>query len=124
MFQAGLTAFRNDQIHRSRADELDVGPGGVEVRIVGDGVPFLAGHGKQDALGSASLVSWDDVFVSDNVLNGATKTIEAAAAGVTLIAFHDCRPLVRGHGARAGVREEVNQDIIGWKEEKVVIGGA
>jgi len=46
------------------------------------------------------------------------------SAGVTLIAFHDCRPLVRGHGARAGVREEVNQDIIGRKEEKVVIGGA
>ena len=62
--------LRDDQIDGFGAGELDVGAGGVEVRVVGDDVAFLAGHAEQDALGGAALVGGNDVLVAENVLDG------------------------------------------------------
>ena len=124
MLQAGLAALGDDQIDRLGADELDVGAGGVEVRVVGDDIAFLAHHAEEDALGGAALVGGDDVLVAEDILNGGAELLEAAAAGVTLVAFHDGRPLVGGHGAGAGVGEQVDEDIVGRQQEKVVVRGA
>ena len=82
------------QIDRLRAGELHIGARGVEVRVVGNDVAFLARHAKQDALGGASLVRGNHVFVAKNILYGTPEAVEAAAAGVAFVAFHDGGPLV------------------------------
>ena len=109
----GLATFGNDQIDGFGANELHVGASRVEVRVVGDDVALPAGYAKQDALGGATLVRGDNVFVAKDVLDGIFEAVEAAAAGVAFVAFHDGRPLVGGHGAGAGVGEQVDQDIVG-----------
>ena len=124
MLERGLAAFGDQQVDGFGADEFDVGAGGVEVGVVGDDVAFLAGDAEQDALGGAALVRGDDVLVAEDVLDGVAETIEAAAAGVALVAFHDRRPLMRGHGAGAGVGEQIDEHIVGWKQEEVVVRGA
>ncbi len=93
------------------------------MRVVGNHVSFLAHDVEKDALGGATLVGGDHVLVAEDVLNGIAKLVEAATASVALVAFHDGGPLVGGHGAGAGVGEQVDEDIIGGQEEKVVVGG-
>ena len=51
------------------------------------------------------------------------EAVEAAAAGVALVALHDRGPLVRGHGAGAGVGEQVDEHIVGGEQEKIVVRG-
>ena len=58
------------QVDGFGADELDVGAGGVEVRVVGHDVALLAHHAEEDALGGAALVRGDDVVVAEDVLHG------------------------------------------------------
>ena len=118
-----VLAFFDDEIDGFGADEFDVGAGGVEVRVVGDDVALLAGHAEEDALGGASLMRGDDVAVAEDVLDGILEAVEAAAAGVAFVAFHDGGPLVGGHGSGAGVGEQVDEDIVGGEQEKVVVGG-
>ena len=123
MLQRGLAAFFDDQVNGLGAHEFDVGARGIEVGVVGNDVAFLAGHAEEDALGGASLMGGDDVTVAEDILNGILEAVEAAAAGVAFVAFHDGGPLVRGHGAGAGVGEQVDQDIVGGEKEEVVVGG-
>ena len=124
MLNAGLAAFGDDQIDGFGADELHVGAGGIEMRVVGDDVAFLAHATEQDALGGTALVRGDDVAIAEDVLDGSAKLVEAAAAGVAFVAFHDGGPLVGGHGAGAGIGEEVDEHVIGVEEEEIVVGVA
>ena len=121
--ERGLAAFRNEEVDGFCADELDVGARGVEMGVVGDDVALLTGNTEEDALGGAALVGGDDVGVADDVLDGVAESVEAAAAGVALVAFHDGCPLMRGHGAGAGVGEEVDEDVVGVEKEEVVMCG-
>ena len=61
--------------------------------------------------------------VAEDFLDGIFEAVEAAAAGVAFVAFHDGGPLVRGHGAGAGIGEQVDQDIVGGQKEQVVVRG-
>ena len=124
MLQAGLAPLGNDEVDGLGAHELDVGARGIEVRVVGNDVAFLARHAEQDALGGAALMRRDDVAEAEDVLDGVAEVIEAAAAGVALVAFHDAGPLMRGHGAGAGIGEQVDEHIVGRQEEQVVVSGA
>src|SRR6266536_2365655 len=123
MLERGVAAFFDDEVDGFGSHEFDVGAGSVEVRVVGDDVAFLAGYAEKNPLGSAPLMGRDDVAVAEYFLNGIFETIEAAAAGVALVAFHDGGPLVRGHGSGAGVGEQVDQDVVGGKKEEVVVRG-
>jgi len=124
MFEARLATFRDDQVHGFRTDKLDVGAGCIKVSVVGDNVCFLAGDTEEDALGSAALVRGNDVLVANDILDRVAEMVETAAPSIAFIAFHDGSPLVGGHSSRAGVREEVDQDVIGGQEEEIVVGGA
>ena len=124
MLQARLAALGDHQIHRLGADKLHVRARRVEVRVVGDDIAFLAHHAEQNALRRAALVGRDDVLVAENILHRRAELLEAAAAGITLIAFHHRRPLVRGHRAGAGIGEQVDEDIVRGQEKKVVVRGA
>ena len=123
MSRCGMLPFFDDEIDGFGADEFDVGAGGVEVRVVGDDVAFLAGHAEEDALGGASLMRGDDVAVAEDFLDGILEAVEAAAAGVAFVAFHDGGPLVGGHGSGAGVGEQIDEDIVGGEKEEIVVGG-
>jgi hypothetical protein len=63
------------------------------------------------------------VRVAEDVLDGVAEADEAAAAGIALVAFHDGGPLVGGHGAGAGVGEQVDEDVVGREQEHVVVRG-
>ena len=108
----GMLPFFDHQVDGFSSDEFDVRARGVEVGVVGDYVTFLAGYSEEDALGGASLMRGDDVTVTEDFLDGVLEAVEAAAAGVAFVAFHDGGPLMRGHGPGAGVGEQVDQDIV------------
>ena len=124
MLQAGLSAFGNYQIDRIGAHKLDVRTGRIEMRIVRDNIALLAGHGEKNALGGAALMGGNDVAVAEDILDGVAEVVEAASARIALIAFHDPGPLARGHGARAGVGEQVDEHVVRRQEKQVVVGGA
>jgi hypothetical protein len=63
------------------------------------------------------------VTVAEDFLNGRLKAIEAAAAGIAFVAFHDGGPLMRGHGSGAGIGEQVDEDIVCGEKEQVVVRG-
>ncbi len=121
---AWLTAFGNDEIDSFGSHEFDIGARGVEVRVVRDHVALLAHHSEQNAFGGAALMSWNHMAIAENILNGLAKSVEALASSVTLVAFHDRRPLVRGHGPGAGIGQQVNQHVGGGKQEQIVVSSA
>ncbi len=92
--------------------------------VVGDDIAFFAHHAEQNALGGSALVGGDDVLVAEDILDRRAELLEAAAAGVAFVPFHDGRPLVSGHGSGAGIGEQVDEDIVGGEEEEVVVRGA
>jgi hypothetical protein len=86
MIDARLTALGNDKIHGFGADKFDVGARGIEVRVVGNDIALLAGAAEKDALSGAALMGRDDVTVAENILDGITELLEAAASRVALVA--------------------------------------
>jgi hypothetical protein len=118
-----LASFRVKQIDGLCADELDVGAGGVEVGVVGDDVSFFAHDIEQDPLSGAALVSGDNVGVGRDVFDRVLEAMEALAAGVAFVALHDGGPLMGGHGAGAGVGQEVDEDVVGFEQEEIVMCG-
>ncbi len=123
MLGGGMLPFFDDEIDGFRADEFDVGTCGIEMRVIGDYVAFLAGDAEEDAFGGAALVRGNDMLVAEDVLDRAFEVVEAFASGVALVAFHNAGPLAGGHRSGAGVGEQINQNIISGQQEKVVIGG-
>ena len=120
----GAAGFGIDEIDGLGARELDIGASGIEVGVVGDDVALLAHDVEEQALGGAALVRRKHVRVAGNVLDRALEAIEAGAAGVALIAFHDAGPLMCGHGAGAGVGEQIDEHVVGVEQEKVVVSSA
>ena len=110
------------KIDGPRAGEFDVGAGGIEVRVGRDHVAGLAHHGEQDALGGAALVRGNHVAEAGELVGHALEAEEALAAGVGFVAAHHGGPLLGGHGAGAGIGEQVDQDVAGFDEEEVVAG--
>ncbi len=122
--QAGLRVggLGYGQIDRPRAGEFDIRARGVEVRIRRNDLARLAGHREQDALGRAALVRRNHVPEAGQIVHHPLQPEEAFAAGVGLVAAHHRRPLLRGHGAGAGIGEQIDQDIARFDEEQVVAG--
>ena len=118
----GIGGLGQREVHGARAGELDVGARGIEVRVGGDDVAGLAHHGEEDAFGGASLVRGDHVAEAGELVHHAFQAEETLAAGVGFVAAHDGRPLLGGHGAGAGIGEQVDQDVAGFDEEEVVAG--
>src|SRR5450631_3501514 len=116
-----LAALGNDHIHGFSARRLNVGPRGIEVRIVGDDVALLAHYSEENAFSGAALVGRDHMTVTKNILNRNAKPVKALASGIAFVAFHDRCPLVRGHGSGAGIGEQINENVGGRKQKKIVV---
>ena len=120
----GLARFGHQQIDRLRADKLDVGARGIEVRVVRHHVALLAHHVEQNALGRSPLVGGDYVEIAEDVLNRVLEVIEALAAGIALIALHHWPPIGAWTSRRTGICQQVDENIVGRKQEEVVVRGA
>ena len=114
--------FGDGQVHGARAGEFDIGAGGIEVRVAGDDVAGLAQHGEEDALRRAALVRGDHVAEAGEFIDHVLQAEETLAAGVGFVTAHHRRPLLRGHGAGAGIGQQVDQDVTRWNQEKVIAG--
>ena len=79
-----------------------------------------AHHGEENALSRAALVRGDHVAKTGEVIGDALETEEALASGVGFVAAHHTRPLLGRHGARAGIGEQVDQDVAGFDPKQVV----
>ena len=114
----------NGQVDGLRAGELNIGPRGVKVCIRRHDLARFADHGKQNVLRGAALVGGKHVPEAGQVIGHAAQAIETLAAGIRLITAHQRRPLFGGHGARTGIREQINEDVAGTDTEQVVSGFA
>ena len=107
----------------SAPTKFDVRTRGVEVCIVRDYVTLLARHTKEDPLCRAALVGGNHVLVTCNILDGVAESIKTAAARIALVALHNRGPLMHRHCAGARVSEEIDENVIGGQEEKIVVRG-
>src|ERR1039458_8957989 len=68
-FQCGVRG--NGQIHGARAGELDIGSGGIEMRVRRHHLSGLAHHGEENAFGGATLVRGDDMAEAGEIAGHA-----------------------------------------------------
>ena len=124
MLRRGVVALGDDEVDRLGARELDVRPGGVEMRVVGHDLARAADRREQDLLGGAALVGRDHVLEREERAHRLEEDEPGRRAGVALVAALDRGPLVAGHRARAGVGQEVDEDVGRVEPEDVVPGVA
>src|SRR5580765_7086786 len=124
MSEAGLTTLGDDEVHGLGAYELDVGARGIEMSVVRNNVALLAGNAEQNAFCGPALMRGNHVTEAEDVLDRIAEVIEAPASRVALVAFHDAGPLMRRHGARAGIGEQIDEHVVSGQQEQVVISGA
>ncbi len=104
VLQGRLATLRDDQVDRLGAGELDVGPGRVEMGVVGDRQARATDRREEDLLGRPALVGGDDVAEREERLDRLEEDEPRRRAGVGLVAMLDAGPLVAGHRARARSR--------------------
>src|SRR5215212_5796824 len=112
--------LRHRQVERDRAGELHVGAGGVEVRVVRDRLPRPAERAEQDLLRRPALVGGDQVLEREQLADGLPEAGPRGGPGVALVAALEAGPLLGGHGARAGVGEQVHEYARARHVEEVV----
>ena len=90
--------------------------------LVGTTWPGL--HITVNRMRSAARPWWRGNHVAEagELVDHALEAEEALAAGVGFVAAHHRRPLFGGHGAGAGIGEQIDQDVAGVDEEQVVAG--
>ena len=121
MAAVGVGSLGDDEVQRLGPGVLDVGPGRVEVGVVRHDVPRLAQGAEQQAFGGAPLVRGQDVLVAEDVPHRTLEAVEAAAAGVALVAVHEGPPLPGAHRPGARVGQQVDDDRLGGQQEDVVV---
>ena len=65
--------------------------------------------------------AWESRAGSRRCSERIRETARSSAARVALVAPHHRRPLLGGHGAGAGVGQQVDQHVIGGQKEQVVV---
>ena len=116
-----IRRFRTGQVERGTAPEFDIGAGRIEMRVVRHDRVRADHDAEQDSLRCPALVRGDDLLESEDVLYGVAEVIPALRAGVGFVATHHGAPGFRGHGARARIRQEVDDHVLGAQQERVVV---
>jgi hypothetical protein len=65
-------------------------------------------------------MSGNHVLETHDGLHRFFEPLEARRAGVGFVAAHHRRPLLRRHRPRAGIRQQVDQDVVRGDEEEIV----
>ncbi len=120
---AGIVRFVDHQVDGAATAGADVGVGGVEVHVGGDGVPGMDEGRREDVLGGATLVCREEVPEAEDVVDRRLQPRVRASTRVRLVALDERGPLMVRHRARARVGEEVDEDVLGAQRKDVVAGG-
>src|ERR1700730_11983930 len=123
MDERGFPCFRDGQVERCGPNEFAIRARGIEMRVVGNDVALRAHHSEKNAFRGAALVSGNNVAKTENRLHRIAKPREARGASVRFVAPHNGSPLFSGHRGGAGVGKQVDENVFGRDEEKVVAGG-
>ena len=115
-----MTPLLDHQVDRLGAGVLDVGSGGVEVRVAGDRPARAADHGEEDLLGRAPLVRGDHVLEREEGPHALQEAKPGRRAGVRLVAALDAGPLLGRHRSGTRIRQQVDDHIRGVEVEEVV----
>ncbi len=112
----------DDQVTRLRPLVFDVGPGRVEMGVVGNHVAGLDHRGEEDSLGGPSLVGGYDLGEAGHALDGVAEPVEGAAAGIRLVALHHPCPLGGRHRPRSRIRQQIDDHLVAVEAEEVEPG--
>ena len=92
----------------------------MKYMLPGTWSPGLMSVWRDEVLRAAALVGGHDVAVAVVALDRRLQVVEVAAPGVRLVAEHHPGPLAVAHRGRAGVREQVDVDVVRAEQEGVV----
>ena len=95
MKTGGVGCFGNRQVHGVRAGVLDIGPGRVEMRVVGYDLARPANQFEQDALARPALVGRQDVLETGQFPDPLLEPVETDGPGIGFVSAHDAGPLLR-----------------------------
>src|SRR2546426_10222399 len=118
----GFTSLGNDEVHSLRAGRLDVRSRRVEVGVVRDDLSRTGDDREEDPLRGTTLVRRDDVAEGKELAYRIEEAEPRRRARVALIAVLDRGPLVSGHRAGPGIREQIDQHVLRSEREEVVAG--
>ena len=116
----GIESFRPEKLQHGRAHQIEVRLGGGEVIVHRDISAGLdEGLGKQ-VLGSASLVSRQQILVAENLLHRIRQLVKALRAGIGVVGQQHGGLLIVAHGIGAAVGQHVQKNVAGTKKKCVV----
>jgi hypothetical protein len=118
----GVVRFLDGQVQGNAPPDLDVGPGGIEMDVVGHGIA-LPDHGfEEKALRRPSLVGRDDMGKAEDRPDRLVKMKIIARPGVGFVPEHDPGPLVIRHRRGAAIGQKVDEDLLGRDVEDIEAG--
>ena len=117
-----VVRFVDDDVDKRAASEFLVQPGRREIHVARHVIAIADQQLAQDVLGPAALVCRYRVLVGVVLLDRVAQMVEIGAAGVRLVAAHEAGPLAIAHRTDAGVGQQVDIDVFGAQQERVVAG--
>ena len=107
------------QSHGTAAFDMTFGR--VEVGVAGYYIALFHECGEEHVLGCTALVCRNDILEARNAGNGILQFIERTCTGIGFVAHHQRSPLAVAHGARTGVGQTVDINLVGLELEHVVV---
>ncbi|OPY81361.1 MAG: hypothetical protein A4E70_01323 [Syntrophus sp. PtaU1.Bin005] len=97
-----------------------MGLGGRKVIVHGNHVARLDQNLGQEVLSGPPLMHREQVLGSEHVPDGILQFVKAFASGIGVIGHHHGAQLVVAHGVGAAVRQHIQENVPGSKQEGVV----
>ena len=118
----GIARLGNRHVRPHTACELGVNARGGEVQVRQHELPRLHEHPREQMLRPASLVRRDQVPPAVHLAHRRLEPVEAARAGIRLVAELHRRPLLLRHGRCAAVGQQIDVDVVRAEQERVEAG--
>ena len=116
----GIVCFVDDDVAESRTVALLVGAGSGEVHVARNIVARFDHDGREQVFCTTALVGRNDVFEAIVFTHDFFQVVEVAAARIGFVTNHQASPLFVAHRAGAAVGQEVDVNVFGIKQERVV----
>ena len=116
----GIVRLVDDDVAESRAIAFLVRTGSGEVHVARNIVARFDHDGREQVFCTTALVGRDDVFEAVVFTHDFFQVVEVAAARIGFVTNHQASPLFVAHRAGAAVGQEVDVNIFGIKQERVV----
>ncbi len=117
-----VTCLGDQKVHRLSSAVFDVGASSVEMGVVGNNLAYSANKFEENSFARPTLMRRQNMLKPGDLLNFFLEYEEAAGTRIRLIPAHHPGPLFGRHGARAAVREQVDDDIFRPDQEDVHAG--